>query len=406
MPIPTTRASSRTFGMWPALALVLFYSLLASLLDLLDLADNEPQPRQIALQLGQGIWRHRRALRGVHGCQTFGRLAQGWFEIANAQPGQRALHAVDKPRAFLDQALALPIGPLGILFGKRRHAHHAAMAAFPSQPPQEPPLEQFGVQPIGLGPSMFPRHRHTRGMDHVRFYPSRLQPARQPEAVAAGFEGQRNPGDSAAGPNRLIPPAMQQGKQPFWARFQFLAGLTLNAGNDTANQPARLAQLDDGNDRAILVQGDEGSAQVVRLGHRGTPSVRLQRRSCHVLAARPIESSGSAREALSRFDLLRRHLLRKGRCAHEEHYIFPMRTPTTHRSRPKARPSYGSRDPSPRRASAALPIGILALVFAMVGAIAVRAEVISVPSTDPPSSAASLPPPTVLRGSPPNTARS
>jgi transposase-like protein len=34
-----------------------------------------------------------------------------------------------------------------------------------------------------------------------------------------------------------------------------------------------LAQLDDGNDRAILVQGDEGSAQVVRLGHRGTPSV-------------------------------------------------------------------------------------------------------------------------------------
>jgi hypothetical protein len=28
-----------------------------------------------------------------------------------------------------------------------------------------------------------------------------------------------------------------------------------------------------GNDRAILVQGDEGPAQVVRLGHRGTPSV-------------------------------------------------------------------------------------------------------------------------------------
>jgi len=33
------------------------------------------------LQLGQGIWRHRRALRGVQGCQTFGRLAQGWFAI-------------------------------------------------------------------------------------------------------------------------------------------------------------------------------------------------------------------------------------------------------------------------------------------------------------------------------------
>src|SRR6185437_16223201 len=40
------------------------------------------------------------------------------------------------------------------------------------------------------------------------------------------------------------------------------------------NQPTRLAHLDDGNDRAILVQGDEGPAQVVRLGHQGTPSVR------------------------------------------------------------------------------------------------------------------------------------
>jgi hypothetical protein len=55
-------------------------------------------------------------------------------------------------------------------------------------------------------------------------------------------------------------------KQPFWARLQPLARLTLNTRNDAANHPARLAQLDDGDDRAILVQGDEGPAQVVRLG--------------------------------------------------------------------------------------------------------------------------------------------
>jgi hypothetical protein len=48
---------------------------------------------------------------------------------------------------------------------------------------------------------------------------------------------------------------------PFWVRLQLLARLTLNAGKQTANQPARVAQLDDGNDRAILVQGEEGSAQ-------------------------------------------------------------------------------------------------------------------------------------------------
>src|SRR5580704_2162580 len=119
---------------------------------------------------------------------------------------------------------------------------------------------------------MLPRYRDTRGMDHVSLYSTRRKPARQPKPVAAGFEGNRNPRDRAAGPDRLILPAMQQAKQPFWVRLQLLARLTLNTRNYAANQPARRAQFDDGNDRAILVQGDEGSAQVVRLGHRGTPS--------------------------------------------------------------------------------------------------------------------------------------
>ena len=112
-----------------------------------------------------------------------GRPAQGGFETANAQPGQGSLHAVDDARALCDQALALAIGPLGILFRNRRYAHHAAMAPFPTQPPQKPPLEQLGVQPIGLCPSMFPRNCHTRGMDHVRLDPTCLKPARQPEAA-------------------------------------------------------------------------------------------------------------------------------------------------------------------------------------------------------------------------------
>jgi hypothetical protein len=68
---------------------------------------------------------------------------------------------------------------------------------------------------------------------------------------------------------------MQQSKQPFWARLQLFARLTFNARNNAANLPARVAQLDDGNDRAILVQGDEGSVQFVRLGHRGTPSRKV-----------------------------------------------------------------------------------------------------------------------------------
>src|SRR5882757_7909332 len=80
---------------------------------------------------------------------------------------------------------------------------------------------------------------------------------------------------------------MQQAKKPFRTRFQLLLRLTLNAGKHPGNQPARLAQLDDGNDCAILVQGDEGPAQVVQLGHRGTPSVICQRRWCHLLRRLP-----------------------------------------------------------------------------------------------------------------------
>src|SRR5258705_11213003 len=120
---------------------------------------------------------------------------------------------------------------------------------------------------------MFARYGDTRGMDHMRLHPARPQPARQPEAVPTSLEGQCNPRDLFTGPNSLIAPAMQQGKQPFWARLQLLARLTLNAGKHTGNQPTRLAHLDDDNDCAILVQGDEGPAQVVWLGHRGTPSV-------------------------------------------------------------------------------------------------------------------------------------
>ena len=61
-------------------------------------------------------------------------------------------------------------------------------------------------------------------------------------------------------------------------------------GSTPPTSQLRLAQLDDGNDCAILVQGDEGPAQVVQLGHRGTPSVICQRRWCHLLAACPIPS--------------------------------------------------------------------------------------------------------------------
>jgi hypothetical protein len=35
------------------------------------------------------------------------------------------------------------------------------------------PLQQFGVEPVGFRPAMFPRYRDTRRMDHVRLHTTR-----------------------------------------------------------------------------------------------------------------------------------------------------------------------------------------------------------------------------------------
>src|SRR5438309_11066017 len=76
------------------------------------------------------------------------------------------------------------LDPSQSLRGKRdigiRYGVSAAMAPFATQPPQEPALEQLGVEPVGFRSAMFPRYRDTRGMDHVSLYSTRRKPARQP----------------------------------------------------------------------------------------------------------------------------------------------------------------------------------------------------------------------------------
>ena len=179
---------------------------------------------------------------------------------------------------------------LGILFGNRGHARHAAVAPFSARPPQEPALQQLGVEPVGFRSAMLPRYRDTRGMDHVSLYSTRRKPARQPKAVAAGFEGKRNPGDRAPAPDRLIPPAMQQANQPFWARLQLLAWLTLNPGKHAGN--SQLDWLSSMTAMIVLFWSSAARDQLKSFGWgiAGTPSIRCTRRSCHFLAAHPIAS--------------------------------------------------------------------------------------------------------------------
>src|SRR5262252_6507828 len=82
-------------------------------------------------------------------------------------------------------------------------------------------------------------------------------------------------------PHRFIAPAIEQRKESILIRFQLLERLALDAGYDTGNQPARQAQLDYGNQRRIHVEGDQGSAKVIRLTlpwHWGALSLGLHPR--------------------------------------------------------------------------------------------------------------------------------
>ena len=123
-----------------------------------------------------------------------------------------------------------------MICSNRRDAHHAAMAPFPAQPPQEPALQQLGVEP-----SVFARRcsRDTATLEGGlrALDPTPLQPARQPEAVAAGFEGECDPRDVLPALTDCLAPAMQQGKQPFRARFLLLCAVDAQC-REARRQPA------------------------------------------------------------------------------------------------------------------------------------------------------------------------
>jgi hypothetical protein len=109
------------------------------------------------------------------------------------------------------------------------------------------------------------------------------KPARQPEAVAARLERDGDARDRAALLERdgdardraallggLRTPAHQQADQLDLTRFELLQRMALNAWDNAGDEPARLAHLDNCNDRAVLLQGSEGPAQIIELLCHGT----------------------------------------------------------------------------------------------------------------------------------------
>src|SRR3954453_22565982 len=197
-------------------------------------------------------------------------IACGRSEAPDAEAGQATPHPVDDAGALADQALALPVRAPGVLLREGRDRGHAAVAPLAAQPTQEGTLEQPGVEPVGLGAPVLAGDGDARRVDDVGLDLARPQPARQPEAVPAGLEGDREAGGGASRLGRLVPPAMQEAEQGVLVRLELLQRVAIEARHDAGDEPARAAQLDDGDQRAVLLEGDEGPAQVVALRH-GAP---------------------------------------------------------------------------------------------------------------------------------------
>src|SRR5208282_1541261 len=249
---------------------LLFQPLQARGLDLPDLLGEQAQSCHLAPQLGQGVGRHRLSLRRAQLLEPLRGRAQGRLEAADAKARERALDPVADPRAVADEVLALTARPLGVLLYTARDRRHAAVFPLAAQPAEKSSLQQRRVEPIGLRPAMFARDGNAVRMDHIGFDAVRPHPTGQPETVAAGFEGDRYPFDGAAGLAGLLAPAMQQSQQSLLARFELLCRVPLDSWNNAGNEPARLAHLDYRNQRAILVESGERSAEVIRLRH-GAP---------------------------------------------------------------------------------------------------------------------------------------
>src|SRR6185503_14346636 len=177
----------------------------------------------------------------------------------------------------------------GILVLQGRNGGHVTMLRLAPQPAQEHAFEQGGVEPVGLGTPMLAGDGHAGRVDDMSFDAVSPEPARQPEAVAAGLKGDGDAADLPAGLARLCAPTVEELEEGVLVRSKLFERMTRDPRNNPRHQPTRLAHLDDRDNRVVLIQRGKASVQVGWFWHRAAPSL-VQRRWCHLLAAGPIAS--------------------------------------------------------------------------------------------------------------------
>jgi hypothetical protein len=82
-----------------------------------------------------------------------------------------------------------------------------------AQPAEKGAFEQLGVEPIGLGAPVLARYGYARCVNDMGLDVACPEPARQPEPITAGLEGDGDAFDPVSCLLRLLSPSMQQIQQ-------------------------------------------------------------------------------------------------------------------------------------------------------------------------------------------------
>ena len=214
-------------------------------------------------------------LRGAQSLQPSAAWRKVRLEAADAEPRQGALDAVDNAGALADQTFSLAARPLGVFFLQGRDQRSCWQ--WSRSPRSQPRKARFNSAVSSRSVLARRCSRETAMLLGWITWASMPVPPAASAPATSRLDRPRRPPRSD---DRAARPSSASSRQRCSSRnsspsitVELLQRLAIDAGHDPGNQPTRLAHLDHRDQRAILIESGEASAQVIRLWHGALPSV-------------------------------------------------------------------------------------------------------------------------------------
>jgi hypothetical protein len=120
-------------------------------LDGFDLIHQQLEPVEFTVDLRLEVLRDRSAIAGTQFLQLFEAVATYRLVTGDALPKEQALDAIDVPRSFGDENLALAGDPAPVFRLRARHSHHGADTGLAALVRQRRSHKRLAIDLIGLG---------------------------------------------------------------------------------------------------------------------------------------------------------------------------------------------------------------------------------------------------------------